>query len=391
MFGLTKDGFKRKRYVDIRAELSSEWKRLFGENSSTESGINGKLISLIAFGLSGVWKLAEKVYNGGFVHKATGRTLDGLVDNRLMRRRPAEKAKGLIEVTGDEGTLIESGFIVSNGKQTYETTENATISGAGTVEIPVIAQLAGSDSNTEANTVTDIVTPLVGVSDVVNPDPISGGRDEETDEELKERYDQSHSTGNSPSTNGIRAEVLGVEGVRTATVAENLSLETDQSGRPGRSFEVFVIGGEDNDIAKAIFRRRAAGIQPYGQITIDIVDDSGNIVPVGFSRAEEVYIYFNVQVETDNEFPADGYEQVRTAIIQYVGGTDYDGNVYTGLTAGQDMIFTMVVYEIHKITGVTSIPVLEIGTDPDNLLPMNTIEINPTQVAMTDYEKVTVS
>ncbi|SDI16291.1 Uncharacterized phage protein gp47/JayE [Alteribacillus persepolensis] len=391
MFGLTKDGFKRKRYADIREEISAQWRELFGENSNTDSGVNGKVISLIAFGLSGVWQLAEKVYNSGFVHKAEGRALDGLVDNRLMRRRPAEEATGEIEITGTDGTVIDEGFIVGNGDETYRTTASVTIDSTGTVLAPITAEEAGADSNTEPNTVTEIVTPMVGVDSVTNPDPVSGGRDEETDAELKERYDLSHSTGNSPTTNGIRAAVLGVEGARTATVIENLSLDTDADGRPGRSFETFVLGGSDEDVAQAIFDRRAAGIETYGNITVDIEDDSGHIIPISFSRAEEVTIHFNIELETNNEFPSDGMEQATTAVIRYVGGTDYDGNVYTGLGAGNDMYFTMVIAALHDIPGVVNIPTLEVGTDPNNLQAMSDVTINQQQVATTDYEKVTVS
>src|SRR5690606_32992770 len=133
-FGLTKDGFKRKRFVDIRAEIAAEWKRLFGEDSNTETGINAKIIDLLSYALSGVWQLAERVYNNSFVHKAEGRALDGLVENKLIYRRPAEKALGKIEITGEPGTIIEAGFLVSNGANTiYRTVEDAEIGSDGKV------------------------------------------------------------------------------------------------------------------------------------------------------------------------------------------------------------------------------------------------------------------
>ncbi|MGY4689355.1 baseplate J/gp47 family protein [Salibacterium sp. K-3] len=391
MAGLDRNGFKRKRLADIRSELQDKWRELNGENSRVTQGIMAKIIALMAWALSVLWQLAEHVYNNGFVHKASGKSLDGLVSNRLMRRRPAEIATGEIEITGDEGTEVEAGFIASNGDMEYVTTEAVTIESDGTVLAPVEAEQAGAEGNTPANTVTEIVTPMVGVDSVANPDPISGGRDEETDGELKRRYELSQSAGNSPTTNGIRAAILGVEGAMTATVIENLSLETDTEGRPGRSFEAFVSGGSDEDVAQAIFNRRAAGVEAYGSITVDIEDDSGHIIPISFSRAEEVEIYFNIELDTDNEFPSDGMQQARTAVIQYVGGTDYDGNVYTGLGAGDDMYFTMLIAALHDIPGVNRIATLEVGTDPDNLNPMSDVAINQQQVATTDYEKVTVT
>lgn len=391
MFGLSRDGFKRKRYADIRADLEERWKKSFGEDSRTEEkSVNGILISLIACVASPIWMLAEKVYNNNFVHKAEGAPLRDLVRNRLLEPRPAEKATGYIEIAGDAETVINEGFRVSADVE-YVTTRMVAIDETGKVLAPIQADIAGSEGNALPDTVIDIVTPLVGVDSVTNPEPISGGRDAETDQELRRRYELSLSAGGSPSTNGIRAEVLGVEGVRTATVVENLSLETDESGRPGRSYETYVLGGKDEDIAQAIFSRRAAGTRPYGQITIDVEDDAGNIVPVGFTRANEVDVYFEIEFDTNNQFPENGNQLVRTAIIEYVGGIDYDGNEYVGLQTGQDMHFTKVIGIIDRITGIENITKLNIGTSPDDLKPMNDVEIKATEVAMTDYEKIDIS
>lgn len=389
MFGLDKDGFKRKRYKDIREDLAKKWKESFGEDSRTEEkSINGIIISLISFVASQLWMLAEKVYNSGFVHKAEGVPLGNQTMNRLVQRRSAEKATGEIEITGDEGTEIESGFRVSNDTE-YVTIEDVEIGENGTVMAKIEAEEAGVFGNVEKDTVTDIDTPIVGVDIVTNPKPISGGRDAETDTELRERFELSLSAGGSPTENGIRAEVLGVEGVRTVNVISN-NTNAEKDGRPEHSFETYVLGGEDEDVAQAIFNRRAAGIQPYGDTTIDVKDDSGNVVPVGFTRAEEIDIYFEVEFETNNEFTEDGNDKVRTAIIEYVGGLDYDGNEYTGLQVGKDMYFTRVIGEIDRVTGVENITKLKIGTDPNDLNDMQDIEIGSTEVAQTDYEKIDI-
>lgn len=390
MFGLSEKGFKRKRMIDIRNDLETQWKVLFGENSRTDDkSINGKLISLIAYVLSPLWMLAEKVYNNGFIFKAEGNSLSELVRNKLIERRPAEYAEGKITIFGDEGTIVESGFLVSNDDAEYMTTETVEIGETGEVSVPIIALKPGTIGNAMAETVTEIDTPTVGVDEVINNEAISGGRNEETDSELRTRYELSLSASGSPTTNGIRAEILGVAGVLTANVVENRSLET-VDGRPGRSFESYVLGGEDEDIAKAIFSRRAAGIQAHGEIIVDITDDAGNTVPIGFTRAEEVDIYMEIEVKTNNEFPLDGNEQIRTAIIEYVGGTDYDGNIYAGLQTGQDVYFTKIIGIIDNVPGVERVIKLDIGTSANDLVSMSDVEINDIQVAMTDYNKVVI-
>ncbi|GAB4073234.1 hypothetical protein GCM10028778_07950 [Barrientosiimonas marina] len=226
---------------------------------------------------------------------------------------------------------------------------------------------------------------------MTNKEPISGGRIAETDDELKNRYELSLSASGSPTMNGIRSEVLGVEGVLTATVIENLSLDK-QNGRPGRSFETYVLGGDDEDVARAIFKRRAAGVQAYGETMVDIEDDAGNIVPVGLTRAKKVNIHVEMVLKTNNEFPDDGKKRIITEIVRHIGGTDYDGNEYVGLQTGEDVYFMPLVNIIFQsVPGIENVPRLKIGKDINNTEEMNTIEISPTEVAITDYEKVDIS
>src|SRR5690625_4880424 len=130
--------------IDIRNDLEKEWKRLFGENSRTDDkSINGKLISLIAYILTPLWMLAERVYNNGFVHKAEGNPLSELVRNNLMERRTAEYAKGKIKIIGDVGTVVENGLLISNDEIGYMTTETVKIGESGEVTVPIIALEAG--------------------------------------------------------------------------------------------------------------------------------------------------------------------------------------------------------------------------------------------------------
>src|SRR5690625_2769756 len=374
--------------IDIRNDIEKEWKRLFGENSRTDDkSINGKLISLIAYALSPLWMLAEKVYNSGFVHKADGNTLDNIVQNRLMSRRQAEKAKGIIKIIGDESTIIEAGFIVANRVE-YITTQDVEIGSSGEVLAPIEAVEGGSRGNTPANTITEIVTPLVGVDEVTNIEATSGGRDKETDAELRERYDRSFAFGGSATTASIEANLLGLAGVRDARVHENTTMN-ELDGMPPKSIAPFVFGGEDEDIARTIYELKSAGIQSYGTTEITITDENDEEHTIGFTRNDVVDIYVHVELETNDDFPIDGYKQVRTKVIEYIGGQDEDAVEYNGLGLAQDVIYVKVIGAIQQIEGITDIPVLYIDTKTpaENI---GNINITRDEVALTDCEKVTI-
>lgn len=390
MFGLTRDGFKRKRYADIRADLEIKWKELFGENSRTdERSVNGKIISLIAHVASPIWMLAERVYNNSFVHKAEGRALDGLVENKLIYRRRAEKAVGTIEIRGQPGTIIEAGFWVSNNRVIYTTVEDVEIGSSGVVLAKIEAQDEGSQGNTTANTITEIVTPVFGVESVNNPDPVLGGRDEETDVELKERYDRSFGIGGSTTIPSIEAALLALPRVRDARIFENTTMN-EVNGIPPKSIAPFIFGGDDEEIANTIFLMKPGGIRSYGTTEITIADSRGEQHIIGFTRPDTIQIYVHVELKTDGNFPINGYEQVRTKIIEYIGGYDEDATEYNGLGLGEDVIYTKIIAAIQQIDGVVDIPVLLVDTQ-DPPTATGNIEIAINEVAQTDFEKVSVS
>lgn len=390
-YGLTDKGFKRKRYLDIRQELAEQWKGKFGNSSRTdEKSVNGILISLISFVSAQVWKLAENVYNSGFVHKADGESLSNLTMNNLIERQPSQRASGFIKITGDPGTIVEEGFRVASEYE-FATVEEVEIGEEGTVLAPIESVIFGADANCGSGNINDIVTQIVGVQSVTNPEDITGGREEETDDELRTRYMQSLATGASPTVNGIRTEVLSVAGVRTATVVENLGSSEDSEGRPGHSFETYVFGGSEQDIAHAIFERRSAGVQAFGDITIEVEDDSGNSIPIGFSRAEEVEVYINIEIRTNSEFEENGRDNIRSAIIEYIGGQDKDGSYFNGLQTGQDVHLTKLISIIHQINGVESVLDIQLGSSESDLEVMKDIEVDRIQVANTSYDKIDIT
>lgn len=70
-------------------------------------------------------------------------------------------------------------------------------------------------------------------------------------------------------------------------------------GRPGKSFEIVVQGGTNNDIATAIMGSKPAGIQAYGSVPVTVFDQYGNAYNIGFSRPSQVPIYVTLTMVTD--------------------------------------------------------------------------------------------
>jgi uncharacterized phage protein gp47/JayE len=390
MFGLNKDGFNRMRYADIIAEMNSRARSVFGSDVNlSEYSPLGMFFKVVAFSMAVIWQLAEYVYYGAYKDTAEGYQLDGVCQYIGITRKPASYATGTVTFTGTEGTVIPLQFLVSTGTYQFWTQQIATIPVGGTVDVPIRAIELGNTSNVLASTITTIVNPLRGVTAVTNTLGTTGGADVETDEALRARYNESISLGGASTTSAIEAELLQVQNVVAAVVTENVTMAT-VDGIPAKAFEAMVYGGTNSDIADAIYRTKAAGIQAFGDITVPITDDNGQVHSIGFSRVTEVPVYVHVTLTTDAElFPVAGMTTIETNIIKYIGGTDADTTKYYGLGLGDDVVYTKIIGICHSVAGVTDVTVT-LSTDDITYTAAN-VAIATGQVAVTDYAKVVIT
>jgi len=199
-----------------------------------------------------------------------------------------------------------------------------------------------------ANTLTEIVTPITGWEGLNNPSSGVTGNVEETDFALRLRRIQELSTGLS-TVASIRKEVNSVENVLVVVVETNRTNITDVDGRPPHSFEVVVSGGDDNDIAQAIFDSAPAGIEWYGVGSSGTaIDELGNSFTILFSRPTPVYIWIRISRDLNPEeaYPTDGDNLIKENILEYVS---------ENITIGTDIIRQRLATPVYEVPGVGDI------------------------------------
>lgn len=385
---LDKKGFERKSHNEIIESMNERARELFGDdiNLGSRSPL-GMFIRVMAWFTSQLWELAEKVYFSGYKDTAEGTSLDNVGQYIGIRKRPAERATGKVVITGSEGITIQEGFLVSAGDIFFETTEKVVIPVSETIEVNIRAVDAGIIGNVLTGTIDEIVNPQIGIDSVINTEPTTGGRQSETDEEFRVRYDKSVATGGSSTIASIEATLLALEGVIDAQVEENTDIIT-VNDIPAKSIAPFVYAGDDTEIAQAIFDTKAGGIRSFGDVDITITDSRGREHLISFSRPTEIEVYANITLTTASNFPSDGEETIRTNIIKYIGGLDEDTAEYTGLGLGQKVIYTQIIGLCHSVQGVTDVQV-ELSTDGSTFTQEN-INIEPREVSTTDFNKVVV-
>lgn len=386
-YGVTPTGFKRKRYVDILADMQSRAKTNFGDNVVVDTNKPlGKFLDINAWGLAEAWEVLEDLYTSISVETAEDAALDVVVKYKDLTRIIASAATGTIRITGTSGTLISTGFMVGkDDNTTYSTTVDGTIGSTGYIDLPIVCNYQGSRGNAEIGEISQIVTPLFGVTSVSNQAIITNGYDNETDPELRQRYYAT--VGSISNVETINVAVSKVEGVVSSFVIENTTMDT-VDGIPPKSFVVYAYGGDNQKIADAIFSSKAAGIQAYGDVTVTVYDENGNPYTIGFMRPTAIQIDVEVTLTVNQFFSLTDVDILKNNIIKYIGGNDVDGTQYDGLGIKKNVIRGYINSLAWQLKGVIDASTL-LAKHGETLLEQN-ITIGEDEIARASIENIVV-
>lgn len=157
-----------------------------------------------------------------------GEYLDMHAQVRGMSRKEATAATGSVTITGTPLTIIPAGTVFSTFSAntedpsiSYETLNQCTIQTNGSITTTVECEQTGTIGNTPANTVILVSSSISGITSVTNPEAITGGTDEETDESLIariEEYDQNSDDSFVGNVADYKRWAMSVPGVGDASV-----------------------------------------------------------------------------------------------------------------------------------------------------------------------------
>lgn len=387
---LTRFGFKRKRTADYLPEIQEMARELFGEDADLSDHTPlGKMIHLQAQQRAEDNEQLEMVYNARFVDTSEGATLEANVKRALITKKKWIKATGEVVLDLDKGAKVNLGDLFRTRYNVYfKALESITAVEEGNYRLTVEALEYGAIGNVEPGDISIIVNPQSGINSVTNPEGFYNGQDEETDSKLQDRYYDSLGKVGARRLESIEANVLDdVNGVRAAIAIENDTNEFDAEGRPPHSVETVVLGGLDEDVAMAIFRKKGGGIRAYGSTVYTFTDNRGITHEIGFTRATTVVVYVKVYVEKSNQYPLNGDDLVISQVVKYVGGT-YKGTLYNGVGMSSNVICAKAEARVLSIDGIDDVRI-EFSTDGITYLSSN-VSIAFPEVAETDESKIEV-
>ncbi len=256
--------------------------------------------------------------------------------------------------------------------------------------------LALSDvASSEAAAVGDlngIVTAVDGWQGVENIQAGTAGRLAENDAELRARYPSGLFRLGAATLPSIAPNVRDrVAGVRALKVFRNDADEVDAAGRRPHSIHVVIDGGLDDEVAQAIFRTKAGGIDTNGAVEVVVTDDEGAQHPIRFDRSERVYVWVSCKVTllpvSEEAFPPEGFDDIKDNLAA----------VGAGFSIGADVIRQRLFGAIYKTPGIKSVDLLLASSTDPAFVPgpgdfsLSNIEIGDTQTAAFDRSRIEVT
>jgi len=320
-YGVDSTGFVPKPLADIKTDLETGFKSVFGAGITVEpQSAFGQIIGLVSDRLADLWQLGQAVYNASYPDGAEGVALDNLCALTGVARLPASYSYVTVTATGTNGTVISTSFVASvagTGVQ-FQNTSSQTISG-GTATLTMKAVNTGP-LTAAAGTLTVIETPVSGLTSITNAaDQYTLGSDVETDSALRLRRALSlRAIGNS-AVESIRAKLLEVAGIAECYVFENTTGSTDANGLPAHSFEAVVTGSYTaQTVLDTIWASKPAGIASYGTSSGTVTDSMGVSHTVYYSQAAAVDMNVGIQIVIDPAvFPVSGDADIKAAVAAY--------------------------------------------------------------------------
>lgn len=342
-----KTGFSVSETSAIREDVAQDWVNAFKETGRPDLNTDpetpqGQLIDSQTAAIH--QKDTELAYlaNQFNPKTASGRWQDALAKIYFLSRKPAINSTAVCTLTGITGTTVTAGALI---RSSYDSTlwilnKDVVIGESGTATAVFTCQTEGA-IQAGAGTLSQIVTTTPGWDAVTNNQAAEVGQLAETQAAFENRRYQSVALNGRSTTAAVYARVADLKNVIATYVTDNktnINKSIDGYTLKPHSIYVAVIGGDNSDIAKAIYNSVSAGCDYNGNTTVNVTDENTNAVEsVTFMRPSQLPLYVKVTIQDDGNLP-DGYESIiKEAVYNNFYGLD------TQTTINGDAILRVVM------------------------------------------------
>lgn len=394
-----KTGLVAEETSVVRARIAQEWKNAFATdprlpvldtNPETPAGqlIDGQTALASE-------KDNDMVYIANMFNpkNATGVWQDALAAIYFLNRKIALPTYVTCQVRGAYGTTIPYGALVQdvNG-YTFLNTSVVVIGSSGTANIYVRCTETGA-VEVAPNTVTQIVTTVPGWDSVTNPSAGITGRDEESQAAFENRRAGSVGKNSHGAVASIYGTIADLNNVVAVLVLENTT-NADKTIKgvtlAGHSVYISVYGGDNTDIARAIYNKIDGGVGTQGNTMLTYNPASDNIA----DQPDALYTYYierpdtvetAVKVTVSDDETTGLTNAIKEAVVENFNGNSSFRRVKMG-----DTLYASRFYADVIKAGVTMLENIEIKYPSATGSYADSIDIPASELPTISVDDVTV-
>lgn len=395
-----KIGLVAEDTATIRNRQALAWQRAFAVDpdlpplNTDEETPAGQLIdgetALIAE------KDADVLYASNMFNPKTsaGRWQDALAKIYFLDRQIAKPTCVTCQVQGLYGTQIPYGAIVrSQDGYTFINTTSTTIGADGAATIIVRCSEIGA-IQVSSHSFKQIVTTVPGWDSVTNIAAGVPGRNEETQFEFEQRRAASVAKNSHGAVASVFGEISNINNVIVCRILENVgsTWKTEYGVQiPPHSIYISVYGGEDADIASAIYHKLDGGCGTAGNTqliyypTVADEDQEGATYTYFIQRPTTTATGITVTIRKTPSLPIDIDTKIKNAILENFNGKTAEYNRASMATT----LYSSRFYNSVIGTGVDDLIRVQIAY-PKTAVLADSVSIPANQLPVIDAEDITV-
>lgn len=304
------------------------FKQIYGQDVNLDADTqDGQWVTHIAQSQYDLASLCAATFNRYSPSTASGDALRRQIKINGIKANSATHSTVDVVIVGNAGTVITNGKIRDSADNLWSLPAIVTIPVSGQITVTATADETGA-IEASAGAASRIATPTDGWISVSNPNVAAVGKEAQTDAELRVLQTNSTAQPSQSVLQGIQGELMTLDGVTRLRMYENDTSETDKNGIPSHSISAVVEGGDSNEIAEVIRRRKTAGTGTYGSTAITLTDSTMMPITIRFFRPTVVQIKVEVTIKPLLGYASTYGEELKKQVCDYINSLGIGATLY---------------------------------------------------------------
>lgn len=321
-------GFHLADFEDFLAFNQDAFRQIYGQDVNLDADSqDGQWVTHIAQTQYDIASLCAATFNRFSPSTAEGDALRRQIKINGIKANPATHSTVDVVIVGTEGTVITNGKVRDSADNSWSLPASVTIPASGQITVTATADEDGP-IEAAAGAVSRIGTPTDGWISVSNPSIAVPGKDAQSDAELRILQTNSTAQPSQSILQGIQGELLSLDGVTRLRMYENDTSETDDNGIPSHSICAVVEGGDSNEIAEVLRRRKTAGTGTFGTTSIVLTDSTMMPITIKFFRPTTVSVKVKVTIDPLVGYASTYAEELKQQVCDYINSLGIGSTLY---------------------------------------------------------------